>query len=423
LRKIFKTLVAVLSLALLVFGLDSLSPSQTASAATTLTITTTSVPQATLGKAYTTTLKATGGTLPYHWRALPGKHVPGFTLGEGGGQLFGTPTAGGTYPLSFTLTDSSSPAQTKTLNVTVVVVAPALSITTTSLPAGKKSTAYSATLRATGGSPTYKWSLSSGKLPTGVTLASTGILSGTPSVTGTFSAGFTVTDSSYPALTKSASLSMVVATASATPAALSITTTALPAGTTGTKYSASMQATGGKTSYTWSITSGKLPAGITFATTGVLSGTPTATGTFPITFTVKDSSSPALTKSASLSIVVKAPSTTALSITTTALPAGTTGTKYSASLQATGGKTSYTWSIASGKLPAGITFATTGALTGTPTATGTFPITFTVKDSSSPALTKSASLSIVVKAPSTSALAITSATLAAGTDGSAYASQ
>jgi hypothetical protein len=423
LRKIFKTLVAVISLALLVFGLDSLSPSQTASAATTLTITTTSVPQATLGKAYTTTLKATGGTLPYHWRALPGKHVPGFTLGEGGGQLFGTPTAGGTYPLSFTLTDSSSPAQTKTLNVTVVVVAPALSITTTSLPAGKKSTAYSATLRATGGSPTYKWSLSSGKLPTGVTLASTGILSGTPSVTGTFSAGFTVTDSSYPALTKSASLSMVVATASATPAALSITTTALPAGTTGTKYSASMQATGGKTSYTWSITSGKLPAGITFATTGALSGTPTATGTFPITFTVKDSSSPALTKSASLSIVVKAPSTTALSITTTALPAGTTGTKYSASLQATGGKTSYTWSIASGKLPAGITFATTGALTGTPTATGTFPITFTVKDSSSPALTKSASLSIVVKAPSTSALAITSATLAAGTDGSAYASQ
>jgi hypothetical protein len=398
LRQIFKTLVVVLSLALFLFGLDSTSPSQTASAATTLAITTTSVPQATLGKAYTTTLKATGGTLPYHWRSLPGKHVPGFSLGEGGGQLYGTPTVSGTYPLSFTLTDSSSPAQTKTLKVTVVVAAPGLSITTTSLPAGKKSTKYSAILTATGGSPAYKWSLSSGKLPAGVTFASTGILSGTPSVTGTFPLGFTVKDSSDHALTKSASLSMVVATASATESPLSITTRALPASTTGIKYSASLQAAGGKPSYSWSITSGKLPTGITFASTGVLSGTPTATGTFPITFAVRDSSSPGLTKSASISIAVSAASKAALTITSATLAAGTDGSAYASQLKASGGSPSYTWSITSGKLPAGLTLAaTTGVISGTPSAAGTSAFTATVKDSSNPDQTKSASTSIAVK--------------------------
>jgi hypothetical protein len=397
LNRVCRTIVASVTAAIIFFCLDSASPSLAANAATTLAISTTSVPQATLGKAYTTTLKATGGTLPYHWRALPGKHVPGFTLGEGGGQLFGTPTAGGTYPLSFTLTDSSSPAQTKTLNVTVVVVAPALSITTTSLPAAKKSTKYSATLTSTGGSPTYKWSLTSGKLPTGVKLTSTGILSGVPSVTGTFPVSFSVADSSYPALTELASLSIVVSAIDGAP--LSITTSSLPSGTSSTAYSATLRASGGAPAYTWSITSGKVPSGITFANTGVLSGTPAATGTFPITFAVTDGSNPAQTYSASLSLVVAVASATPLTVTTSTLPSGTDGTVYSGTLQASGGTPAYTWSISAGSLPGGLTLAaTTGVISGTPSVTGTSSFTATVSDNGNPVQTKSVTVSITLSA-------------------------
>jgi len=304
LRKVFRTLVTVLSLALFFFGLTS--PSQTANAATTLSISTTSIPAATYEKAYTTTLKATGGTLPYDWKVVSGTHPTGFALDAGTGQYYGTPTKGGSYPLTFSVTDSSKPAQTKTVKLTVVVETPAFSITTTSFPAGTKGSKYSSTIKATGGTPSYLWSITSGKLPGGVTFAATtGVLSGTPTATGTFPLTFEVKDSSSPDLTKSASFSLVVAASNSTSSALTITSSALAAGTDDKAYSSQLKASGGTPSYTWSITSGKLPAGLTLAaTTGVISGTPSTTGTSTFTATVKDSSNPDQTKSASTSIVI-----------------------------------------------------------------------------------------------------------------------
>src|SRR6202011_701427 len=104
----------------------------------------------------------------------------------------------------------------------------------------------------------------------------------------------TVTDSGSPVQSKSATFSIGVA-----PTQLTITSSSLAGGTANTPYSQTLQASGGTPAYTWNITSGSLPAGLTLtATTGVISGTPTASGTFNFTVTVTDTGNPVQSKSA-----------------------------------------------------------------------------------------------------------------------------
>ena len=92
-----------------------------------------------------------------------------------------------------------------------------------------------------------------------------------------------------------------------TPAApLTLTTTSLPGATLGSAYSATVTATGGTSPYTWSVTSGALPPGLSLSPSGTISGTPAVAGTFPVTIQVSDSSSPAQTATAALSITVGA---------------------------------------------------------------------------------------------------------------------
>jgi len=389
---------------------DSSSPAKTASqplsisvsaSAAPLQITTASLPSGQAGAAYSVVIAASGGTTPYTWSITAGALPAGLSLGPATGQISGTPTQSGTFPITVQVKDSSSPAQTASQDFNIVIAAAGspLSITTSSLPSGTQNAAYSATLAATGGKTPYTWSITSGSLPAGVTLAAaTGAISGTPTQSGTFPITVQVKDSSSPAQTASQGFNIVIAAAGSP---LSITTSSLPSGTQNAAYSATLAATGGKTPYTWSITSGSLPAGVTLAAaSGVISGTPTVSGTFPITVQVKDSSSPAQTAAQALSIVIKA-AAQLVQITTTSLPNGQQNAAYSATLAASGGTTPYTWSITSGSLPTGVSLtAASGAISGTPTVSGTFPITVQVKDSSSPAQTASASFSLVIAASS-----------------------
>jgi Putative Ig domain len=269
-----------------------------------------------------------------------------------------------------------------------------LSITTTSLANGQVGVAYSTSLAATGGTTPYTWSLTSGTLPTGLSLnASTGAITGTPTVAvASTPLTFKVTDSSNPVLTQSVS-----STLTSSPTAIVITTSSLPNGQVNVAYSSTLAVTGGTTPYTWSLTSGTLLAGLTLgAATGAITGTPTQSvnGT-SLTFKVTDSSSPAQSKNVTLTLTV-APAT--LAITTTSLPNGQVGVAYSTSLAATGGTTPYTWSLTSGTLPTGLSLnASTGAITGTPTvAVSGASLTFQVKDSGSPGQTKNVTLSLTI---------------------------
>jgi hypothetical protein len=161
----------------------------------------------------------------------------------------------------------------------------------------------------------------------------------------------------------------------------SITTTSLPDGTVGQSYSGSVAATGGTPPYTWSATG--LPAGLTLdPSSGAISGSPTASGTASVMFTVTDAGGQ--TASATLSLTV-APSTPApLSVTTTRLPSCHLGKPYSATVAATGGTAPYTWSTPDpGDFPPGITLNSDGTLTGTDsTQKGMFTFTVTATDAS-----------------------------------------
>ncbi len=180
-----------------------------------------------------------------------------------------------------------------------------MGITTTALPNGTAGTTFNATLVATGGTTPYRWSITSGALPAGLTLATaTGVISGTPTAAATNSSiGFSLTDSGTPAQTQAVTLTLTIA-----PSALGITTTALPNATVGVAYNSTLAASGGTAPYSWGLTSGALPAGLSLtASTGLLSGTPTSAVTnSPIGFTVQDSSNPAQSKSATLNLTVGA---------------------------------------------------------------------------------------------------------------------
>jgi len=178
-------------------------------------------------------------------------------------------------------------------------------------------------------------------------------------------------------------------------APLAISTSTLPGASVGSAYSQTLAASGGKTPYTWARSAGTLPTGLSISTSGVISGTPSAAGTFSFTVRVTDAAATAVTKSLSITVTT---GTAPLSISTSSLPGGTAGTAYSQTLAASGGTAPYRWSY-SGTLPPGVAVTSAGAVTGTPTTAGTYSFTVLVSDAKSATATKALSVTIAA-APS-----------------------
>ncbi len=285
-----------------------------------------------------------------------------------------------------------------------------LSITTSGLSTGTVGQAYSGTLSATGGTPPLSWSISTGALPGGLSLSSTGAISGTPTTAGDFDFTARVSDSASQSATKPLRI-----TINPRPAApLNITTTALNGGTVGQGYSANLSAAGGTPPLSWSISAGSLPAGLNLSSAGAISGSPTASGDFNLTVRVADSASQSATRQLRITIN---PALAAPSITTTTLPNTTSGVDYSQVVAATGGRAPYTWSISAGALPAGLRLdASTGRITGAATNVGSF--SFTVRATDADARVAERAFTIAVVA----ALAIAGCPVPSGIAGANYSS-
>ena len=360
------------------------------------------------------TLLAAGGIQPYtNWAVVGGNTnlPPGLTLNSSTGAISGTPTTAGTTNFTVTMTDSEATPKTATSATLSITVNQALSVTTNSpMPAGVLGTNYSQTLTASGGvTPYTSWAVTGGhaSLPAGLTLnTSTGVISGTPTGTATSattSFTVTVTDSQTPTGdTAHANLSITITAPTLT---VTTTTASLPTGVINNTYSTTLQASGGVKPYTsWAVTGGNasLPPGLTLNTsTGVISGTPTATGNTTFTVTVTDSETPnPQTASASLTISINNSAPLGVTTTSSQLPAGLTGTAYpSTALQASGGVQPYTWTY-TGSLPTSLSLSASGVITGTPTVAGTFNFTVKVTDSTKPtAGTATAKLTITVSNP------------------------
>jgi hypothetical protein len=297
-------------------------------------------------------------------------------------------------------------------SVFVTIQAPApLGVTTSSLPTGDVAGSYSATLTAKGGSPPYKWGVASGSLPPGLALsASTGAVTGTPIGSGQYSFTVQVQDSEASPQTATGAVGVSIASP------LQINTTTLPSGQVQASYQVTVAATGGVAPYRWSVILGALPPGLALsASSGAVTGTPTASGQYSFTVQAQDSAaSPQIAISALNINIAAAPP----QITTSALPNGTVQVAYSAPLAATGGTLPYSWSVISGSLPPGLALsASTGAVTGTPTASGQYSFSLQVQDSAASPQTASKQLGISVGTP---ALQITTGTLPNGTVQAAY---
>jgi large repetitive protein len=366
-------------------------------------ITTLTLPGATKTGTYSQTLAVSGGTAPYNWSLSAGSLPAGLTLNPSTGVIGGT-VSSTAVSQSFTalVTDVNGGTDTQALTITVNAIP---NISTTSLPGGTKTGAYSQTLAVTGGTTPYTWSLSSGTLPTGLTLnASTGVISGTVS-NAAASQTFTVAVTDANNVVDTQGLTITV---NAIP---NISTTTLPAATKTGTYSQTLAVTSGTAAYTWSVSVGTLPAGLSLnASTGVISGTASSNAATQ-TFTVQVTDANGVTDTQQLTITVNA----APSITTTTLGAATRTGAYSAGVAATGGTTAYTWSIQTGTLPTGLTLnAATGVISGT--VTGTTSQTFTVKVTDANNVTATKSLTITVNG----AIAIQTTTLAGATHNVAY---
>ena len=161
-----------------------------------------SLPNGCVGTAYLQTMVASGGNPPYTW-SVPvsgtGALPAGLTLNATTGTIYGIPTTAGITTVALTLTDSSQIIQTANLSITINP--PAIVITTGSLPSGRIGSTYNVTLVAAGGTPPYTWSVPAngiGALPTGLSCnATTGGISGTPTVAVNATVAFTVMDSLY----------------------------------------------------------------------------------------------------------------------------------------------------------------------------------------------------------------------------------
>ncbi|MEV6600040.1 putative Ig domain-containing protein [Actinoplanes sp. NPDC051346] len=310
------------------------------------------------GVAYSKTLTANGGTTPYRWAAtgLPA----GLTLDPATGVIAGTPTTAGNHTVKVTVTDKHGLTGNLTFSFAtgVIVTFPGSRGSGTGMPIAPM------TIKAAGGTGTYTWTATN--LPPGLTVdPATGVITGTPTTNGVYSAIVTATDTTGTSGATGFTWTIAAAPELTNPGPVHVTTNVA--------VSQQLTATGGKAPYTWTATG--LPAGLSIkSSTGLITGTVTSATTTSVTVTVTDA--------LKITNTVNFPLTVAIPVQVNAPDTQTdpVGNTASVAITATGGTAPYAWT-ASG-LPAGLSIdPATGTVTGTPTTVATSTVTVTATDS------------------------------------------
>lgn len=306
-----------------------------------LAITTTSLPDGTIGTAYSAGIGTNSNAL-LAW-GVSGSLPPGLVLATFAGSsasIGGVPTGLGTF--SFTITASGPGGQASASLSITIVSPPALALSSVSpLPAAMTGLSYTYQFSASGGSGPYLFSATN--LPPGFQLASYGVLSGTPAKANTYSINVTVSDAKQAMV--SATFSLMV-----TPALVLTTASPLAPGIDGTPYSQTIAAAGGTAPYSFFIT-GPSPPGLGISKSGLLAGTPSSIGTFNFAIRVADTLGFSVSQQYAITISPAAPLllVSPLSLVFNGVPGGNTPPPQSiAIVSATAGAGSFAAAIDAG---------------------------------------------------------------------------
>ncbi len=300
-------------------------------------------------------LRSVGGELRHYWSST---ELPDGIVMNTFGAITGRPTQVGLFPVTWTVADGDGRVASVDL---VLEVVDTFHVIGGDLVDGTVGEAYSDGTTAVGGFPPYTWDARG--LPDGLHVDGQGTVTGIPTVSGTFSGAVIATDSE--ANTASARVTIFVYQP------VVVVTTELPVATIGEWWSTALDADGGKGQHHWT---GEVPAGLTLADHGFLSGYPEDAG--DLYFTVEVSDDAGRTAQQSLMIESRDP----VEITTTSLPGGTVWESYSAHVAGTGGEPPYTWRM--GSDPVGLDVDDNGHITGTPGAPGEFSASLLLTDAS-----------------------------------------
>ncbi|HVZ19894.1 MAG TPA: putative Ig domain-containing protein [Vicinamibacterales bacterium] len=181
-----------------------------AAAFSTVQLTTSALPSTIEGNPYSTTLSAAGGLQPYAWSIGAGGLPEGLTLDPVSGLVSGAATLAGDYTFTASVTDATGTTSAQPLVIHVDPLIPPVQILSGALPAAVATVPYTQALTAAGGTGSYTWALSGGALPVGMSLAANGVLSGVPSLAGTFAFTAIVADAADATRTAPGTFALVV---------------------------------------------------------------------------------------------------------------------------------------------------------------------------------------------------------------------